>query len=399
MLVEYDLNNKIIGNDGSVDVETLRDECSRGVNPSLRHRVYKLLILGLGSNYTQQRESGDIAAYNKLCDEVRSDYSQGNSTFDGAFSDRKVEHYSNLLSSNFPEYNFSPVCNNDFSFISTSNEVSANTTQSTPQMDVDTDKNLIDLDPSCTKPLLDITKCPEGPRKGIYKTLNQIQKDIPRIPQEFRIFKLDNGYVDVSYMYERILFLYSTLFQSEYMQGTGSLLMALIYSFATYDCDSKEDLKKIEANAFLCYATMFKGLKEDVDSTQAGIIQKIKSELKSKEEKLFNHLEHVEVNIEGLLFRWVTNLFLHEFALDDSLRIFDFMISYGPQKLRDVLIYLSVSIFGYYKDEFLEQNQSVCQELIYVKDEPFTKKGRSSRDTEAIIRKARNYMNERSSRN
>ncbi|ELA41932.1 uncharacterized protein VICG_00949 [Vittaforma corneae ATCC 50505] len=407
MLTEYDLENKIINDDGSVKAEDLKRECRGGVKASLRHIVYRLLMLGLEHDYTSERESRDVEIYDKLCEQVRSGYSQGQPILYKTASGRQTDRPFDLLLEGFPEYfsskNGNDACH-DYVFIpDPKKSVSMSLVQDVAQtVHAPTGRKTMDLDSSYTQPLIDLEKGSTNICDETRRNVKQIRKDVERISPQFKILKLNEEYdVDVSYIYENVLILYSELFQSTYMQGAESLMVPLIYNFVTYGCSSEKDLKKAEASAFLCYAVMIKGLKRDIEDNQATMISRIKTEMKAKEPAIYDHLfSDIEISLDGLLVRWLNCLFLQEFAFDDCLRIFDFMFSYEPQKLPRLLLYISVAIFGDYKDKFVHQdpNQCGCLELIFAKGRPFTK-GASPRDIERIIKKARHYMEEEDHKN
>lgn len=97
--------------------------------------------------------------------------------------------------------------------------------------------------------------------------------------------------------------------------------------------------------------------------------------------------------IDGPLVQWIGAAFIDRFECHHFLRTFDFLISYDPRDIPELLKFLSVAVFVYYRKAILSYNLERLFKFLLSKAKDSTDVV-NNRDIEGIIRLVCQYMDD-----
>lgn len=136
----------------------------------------------------------------------------------------------------------------------------------------------------------------------------------------------------------RILYTIATLNKGlGYVQGMNELAGYIMYVFCHGNVTELDT--RVEASAFFCTQTLIVFLGDDycraLDSDHTtGVISTLRycdNVLQFFDPSLFDHLTKLGICSAHYALRWITLLFTHEFGVDDALRVWDFLLSFGDE--------------------------------------------------------------------
>uniref|UniRef100_A0A7N0V7A3 Rab-GAP TBC domain-containing protein n=1 Tax=Kalanchoe fedtschenkoi TaxID=63787 RepID=A0A7N0V7A3_KALFE len=172
--------------------------------------------------------------------------------------------------------------------------------------------------------------------------IEQIDRDVKRTHPDMEFFSGDTTFArNNQEALRRILIIFAKLNPGiRYVQGMNEILAPLYYVFKN---DPDEEFSAFaEADTFFCFVELLSGFRDNfcqqLDNSVVGIrstIAKLSQLLKEHDEELWRHLEITsKVNPQFYAFRWITLLLTQEFSFEDSLRIWDSLLSdsEGPQE-------------------------------------------------------------------
>ncbi|KAM3134472.1 hypothetical protein pb186bvf_013438 [Paramecium bursaria] len=173
--------------------------------------------------------------------------------------------------------------------------------------------------------------------------MSQIQKDVSRTRNtDGRITK--------------ILFLWCKLNKTTYIQGMNEVA-ALITRFFAFNHDKSPFKEFAESDAFFCFSIIMTSMKANFNSLQESIIFKEKVRkftdlLKKVDPKLHDHLISIQVNFSIFCWKWFIAWLAQDFAIQDTLRIWDALICH--QDKDEFIHYLCVSILLYLREPLMD---------------------------------------------
>ncbi|KAL9671316.1 hypothetical protein QQ045_008884 [Rhodiola kirilowii] len=172
--------------------------------------------------------------------------------------------------------------------------------------------------------------------------IEQIDRDVKRTHPDMEFFSGDTTFARSNQeALRRILIIFAKLNPGiRYVQGMNEILAPLYHVFKN---DPDEEFSAFaEADTFFCFVELLSGFRDNfcqqLDNSVVGIrstIAKLSQLLKEHDEELWRHLEITsKVNPQFYAFRWITLLLTQEFSFEDSLRIWDTLLSdsEGPQE-------------------------------------------------------------------
>lgn len=134
-----------------------------------------------------------------------------------------------------------------------------------------------------------------------------------------------------------------------YVQGMSHLAGQLLVAF----CEGKREklTRNVEADVFFCFQTILAYLGDDFcrtldDNKDSGVISTIRhfdNVLQFLDLELYDHLLSLDICSEHYALRWLMLLFTREFNIADSLRIWDFLFSFGDQ-LRNCAMFVAAAM-------------------------------------------------------
>lgn len=146
-----------------------------------------------------------------------------------------------------------------------------------------------------------------------------------------------------------------------YVQGMSQLVGQLMVAF----CDGKKErlTRGVEADVFFCFQTLLSYLGDDFcrthdDSRESGVISTIRhfdNVLQFLDMEMFDHLQALDITSEHYALRWLMLLFTQEFNIADSLRVWDFLLSFGDQ-LRSAAFYVAAAMCFHIRDGLLSKD-------------------------------------------
>ncbi|EPY28478.1 GTPase activator-like protein [Strigomonas culicis] len=146
-----------------------------------------------------------------------------------------------------------------------------------------------------------------------------------------------------------------------YVQGMNEFVGLLLYAF----CEESNEhfTRHIEASTFFCFQTLLTFLGDDFcrlldDDHTTGVISTVRhfdNVVRFFDPELFYHLEKLGVCAEQYALRWIMLLFIQEFNIVDSLRVWDFLLSFGDQ-LRNTTMFVAAAMIHSLRDILLQQD-------------------------------------------
>lgn len=146
-----------------------------------------------------------------------------------------------------------------------------------------------------------------------------------------------------------------------YVQGMNEFVGLLLYAF----CEESRALltRNVEASTFFCFQTLLTFLGDDFcrlldDDHTTGVISTVRhfdNVFRFFDPDLFRHLEKLGVCSEQYALRWIMLLFIQEFNINDSLRVWDFLLSFGDQ-LRNTTMFVAAAMIHSLRDVLFQQD-------------------------------------------
>ncbi|KAG5498783.1 hypothetical protein JKF63_03072 [Porcisia hertigi] len=143
-----------------------------------------------------------------------------------------------------------------------------------------------------------------------------------------------------------------------YVQGMNEYVAHLLYAFAKGK-PSNVTLS-VEADVFFCFQTLLAHLGDDFYrsfdfDTACGLTSTMRlfdNVLRFFDPPLFQHLEHLGIRAEHYALRWIMLLFMHEFNIADSLRVWDFLLSFGDE-VRNAALFVAAAMCHHLRSTIL----------------------------------------------
>lgn len=124
-----------------------------------------------------------------------------------------------------------------------------------------------------------------------------------------------------------------------YVQGMNEIAGLLLYAFARGEV--KRCTETVEADTFWCLHFMLLYVHPNESSTKVDHFMKL---LRHCSPELYAHLESIDSMIlQSCATRWMIALFTQDFSVTESLRVWDFLLSFGKQ-FGDAMLYVAVAI-------------------------------------------------------
>eukprot|EP00850_Spirogloea_muscicola_P001952 SM000007S20912 [mRNA] locus=s7:924735:927529:+ [translate_table: standard] len=164
--------------------------------------------------------------------------------------------------------------------------------------------------------------------------VEQIERDVLRTHPDMPFFNSGDSNAEANKAsLRRSLFIYAKLNPGiQYVQGMNEVLAPLLYVFRTDPDPSVSE--HAEADSFFCFVALLAEFRDHfvqkLDNSVVGIkatLSRLSLLLKSNDEELWQHLEEHKVDPHFYAFRWITLLLTQEFSFEDSLRLWDSLLS------------------------------------------------------------------------
>lgn len=146
-----------------------------------------------------------------------------------------------------------------------------------------------------------------------------------------------------------------------YVQGMTQLVGQLLIAFSE---GRKENVtRNVEADVFFCFQTLLAYLGDDFcrtldDNKDSGVISTVRhfdNVLQFLDMELYDHLQMLDIQSEHFALRWLMLLFTQEFNIADSLRVWDFLFSFGDQ-IRNSAMYVAAAMCFHIRDTLLSKD-------------------------------------------
>lgn len=160
-----------------------------------------------------------------------------------------------------------------------------------------------------------------------------------------------------------------------YVQGMNELVGHLLFTFA--DGKASQVTLEVEADTFFCFQSMLsilgdnfcRSLDFDRETGVTSTMRTFDRLFEFCDPELWEHVTGtMQVRPEFYAFRWLTLLFTQEFLVPDVLRIWDYLLSYGP-KMSAALFFCAIAMLIHQRSELLAMN-SMSQSLPFLQNFP-----------------------------
>ncbi|GFE54559.1 TBC domain containing protein [Babesia ovis] len=228
------------------------------------------------------------------------------------------------------------------------------------------------------------------------KTLKQIQVDLPRTNQKYRLFKDKR----VQKLMERVLYVWSVRNPaSGYVQGINDLLAIFVSVFSrpylkSFQLDTpavdllmEKELDEIEADCFYCLSRVLSQMQDNYTENQPGVyksLNRLKDLVKRIDLRLHNHLEALGVDILQFPFRWMNCMLIRELPLDCAIRLWDTYIAELNNGIVTFHEYVSAVFLSVWSDQLLQMDYQHC--LLFLQRLPTS--GWGINEIDSVISKA-----------
>eukprot|EP00850_Spirogloea_muscicola_P002892 SM000011S19070 [mRNA] locus=s11:762305:765069:+ [translate_table: standard] len=164
--------------------------------------------------------------------------------------------------------------------------------------------------------------------------VEQIERDVLRTHPDMHFFNSGDSNAEANKAsLRRSLFIYAKLNPGiQYVQGMNEVLAPLLYVFRTDPDPSISE--HAEADSFFCFVALLAEFRDHfvqkLDNSVVGIkatLSRLSLLLRNNDEELWQHLEEHKVDPHFYAFRWITLLLTQEFSFEDSLRLWDSLLS------------------------------------------------------------------------
>lgn len=203
------------------------------------------------------------------------------------------------------------------------------------------------------------------------ETSSAIDLDVPRTMSTLQFYRHQGNlqettpastFSDTQNCLRRILYTIAKVNKGYgYVQGMNELIAHIVYAFSQGRISLLN--RATEAESFFCFQTLFSYLGDDFcrsldDDHDAGVtctVRTFDKALQFFDIQLFDHLQSLEVYSEQYAMRWIMLLFTQDFNISDSMRIWDFLLSFGDQ-IRYVAILVAVAMCHNQRSNILSLN-------------------------------------------
>lgn len=295
--------------DNSKIIEELKAKCSDGVEHKIRSSAYKLILIGCETFCVNYIEDINLDRYFKGIDVIRAAH-PSNITSETQMTDIKKPGFLDLY---FSAYYFSDVLKEPERSSDESSAFSSSYTDSSiPYMDdevksIYTSGSIIPSSQIASYNIKnDICTPSISDNKTLKTQLDQIDKDIIRLPEEFLTMRGQK----VEHIYHNILKIYCYLNKDSdgvYTQSNDDLLAGLLSLFMEQEFEpssdaskTNESLKKIESTTFYCFTILMNYLEIENVTAWKNSANKVSNILESADPELFKHLRDQDIVINGL---------------------------------------------------------------------------------------------------
>lgn len=136
-----------------------------------------------------------------------------------------------------------------------------------------------------------------------------------------------------------------------YTQGMNEIVGVLLYAFCCGSCSILARQPKVEADTYWCFKILQSRFLKYQNNMSGSllpermlVVQYMRILLRTLAPELYYHLEGIDrIILESCAVRWFTTLFSQSFSIEDSLRIWDFFISFG-ESCFDATLYIAAAI-------------------------------------------------------
>ncbi|KAK7195446.1 GTPase activator-like protein [Novymonas esmeraldas] len=159
-----------------------------------------------------------------------------------------------------------------------------------------------------------------------------------------------------------------------YVQGMNEYVAHLLYAFAKGKAASVTS--SVEADTFFCIQTLLAHLGDDFcrsfDFDRAcglsSTMRLFDNVLRFFDPDLFHHMSQLGVNAEHYALRWIMLLFMQEFNIADSLRVWDFLLSFGDE-IRNAAFFVAAAMCHQLRSSILA-GEAICDVLPLLQEYP-----------------------------